>query len=160
MRVFKFARSLGITVLPLVVLVQAEGDRVTGTIPAGSVPTFAGNPQHTALYDPAVPTLNRIRWSTTIDFNPGDDVEERKLVIKSGLEAANGSIRRDPVRPLNKPSARQEEGERKGEVIDPAAGVDADIETGPAEFGGRWRFKNRCSRCGWQIGGARRASAH
>ncbi|MFN2624241.1 MAG: hypothetical protein ABR611_15500, partial [Chthoniobacterales bacterium] len=30
---------------------------------------FAGNAQHTAIYEPTVPNLNRIRWSTTIDFN-------------------------------------------------------------------------------------------
>src|SRR4051812_21136026 len=70
MRGQKFARTLLATVLPLVVLVQTEGNRAPDvTIPAGSVPSFAGNAQHTAIYQPAVPNLNRIRWSTTIDFN-------------------------------------------------------------------------------------------
>ena len=70
MRVRKLARSLGVTILPLVVLVQAQGDHAANTaIPAGSVPSFAGNAQHTAVYQPAVPSLNRIRWSATIDFN-------------------------------------------------------------------------------------------
>src|SRR6266404_4273687 len=70
MRAGNFARSLLTTVFPLAVLVQAQGDHAPQTtIPAGSVPSFAGNAQHTALYQPAVPNLNRIRWSTTIDFN-------------------------------------------------------------------------------------------
>jgi hypothetical protein len=53
---------------------------------------------------------------------------------------------------------QREDGERKGEMIDPAAGVYAEIETGPTEFGGRRRFKNRGLRFGRQIGAARRAS--
>jgi hypothetical protein len=68
----KFARGLLATVLPLVLLVRAEGNRVAapdGSVPVGSVPSFAGNAQHTAVYQPTVPTLNRIRWSKTIDFN-------------------------------------------------------------------------------------------
>jgi len=38
---------------------------------AGAQPvlTFAGNAQHTAVYQPAAQDLNRIRWSTTIDQN-------------------------------------------------------------------------------------------
>ena len=49
---------------------QAQGDHAASTtIPAGSVPSFAGNAQHTATYQPTVPSLNRIRWSATIDFN-------------------------------------------------------------------------------------------
>src|SRR5437763_1693375 len=61
--------GLGIAVLPLILL---GGDRVRTpgvSIPAGSVPSFAGNAQHTAVYQPTVPSLNRIRWSATIDFN-------------------------------------------------------------------------------------------
>src|SRR6266404_2864324 len=70
MRAGNFARSLLTTVFPLAVLVQAQGDHAPNTtIPAGSVPSFAGNAQHTATYQPTVPTLNRIRWSATIDFN-------------------------------------------------------------------------------------------
>jgi hypothetical protein len=70
MRARNFARSLLTTVLPLVVLVRAQGDHTPSTtIPAGSVPSFAGNAQHTATYQPTVPSLNRIRWSATIDFN-------------------------------------------------------------------------------------------
>jgi hypothetical protein len=34
-----------------------------------TVSTFAGNAQHTAVYDAAAQPLNAIRWSTTIDFN-------------------------------------------------------------------------------------------
>ena len=68
-RLGKFSLAFGIAVLPLILL---GGDSVRTpavSIPAGSVPSFAGNPQHTALYPPAVPNLNRIRWSATIDFN-------------------------------------------------------------------------------------------
>ena len=54
----------------LAVLVQAQNRRpLQATIPVGSVPSFAGNAQHTANYSPTVPHLNRIRWSATIDFN-------------------------------------------------------------------------------------------
>src|ERR1700736_4670932 len=70
MRARNFSGSLLITVLSLVVLWQAQGDHAASTtIPAGSVPAFAGNAQHTATYQPVVPSLNRIRWSATIDFN-------------------------------------------------------------------------------------------
>ena len=70
MKVNSFVRALFITSLPLVVLVGAQNNRTPdGSIPVGSVPSFAGNPQHTALYSPPVPSLNRIRWSATIDFN-------------------------------------------------------------------------------------------
>ena len=65
----KFSLGFGIAVLPLILL---GGDSVRApsvSIPAGSVPSFAGNAQHTAVYQPAVPSLNRIRWSATIDFN-------------------------------------------------------------------------------------------
>jgi len=54
----------------IVVVGQVQSRRAPQTtIPAGSVPVFAGNAQHTAIYQPTVPNLNRIRWSTTIDFN-------------------------------------------------------------------------------------------
>jgi hypothetical protein len=69
MRVRKIARSVSISCLALAALAAASDRRIHGTIPAGSVPSFAGNPQHTALYQPTVPDLNRIRWSATIDFN-------------------------------------------------------------------------------------------
>jgi hypothetical protein len=36
-----------------------------------AVLTFAGNAQHTAVYQPAAKDLNQIRWSTTIDQIPG-----------------------------------------------------------------------------------------
>jgi Big-like domain-containing protein len=65
----KFSLGFGLAVLPFVLL---EGDSIRApgvSIPAGSVPSFAGNAQHTAIYQPAVPSLNRIRWSATIDFN-------------------------------------------------------------------------------------------
>jgi hypothetical protein len=71
MRASKIARALLITTLPLVLLVRAQSERVlqpTAILP-GNVPSFAANAQHTAQYQTAVPNLNRIRWSTTIDFN-------------------------------------------------------------------------------------------
>ncbi|MEY2507044.1 MAG: hypothetical protein QOH01_1373 [Verrucomicrobiota bacterium] len=70
----KLASGLLIVGASLVVLVEAQSRRLGPTaIPAGSVPSFAGNAQHTAVYPPTVPNLNRIRWSATIDFsNSGD----------------------------------------------------------------------------------------
>jgi hypothetical protein len=67
----KLACALLIAAASIIVVVgQVESRRAPQTtIPAGSVPSFAGNAQHTALYQPAVPNLNRIRWSATIDFN-------------------------------------------------------------------------------------------
>ncbi|HEV2806557.1 MAG TPA: Ig-like domain-containing protein [Chthoniobacterales bacterium] len=58
------------------VLVEAQSRRGFGpaAIPSGSVPSFAGNAQHTAIYPPIVPNLNRIRWSATIDFNNSGDL--------------------------------------------------------------------------------------
>src|SRR4051794_29859829 len=57
------------------ILAQAQNGRIAQlTIPAGSVPSFAGNAQHTAIYQPTVPSLNRIRWSATIDFNNTGDL--------------------------------------------------------------------------------------
>jgi len=47
----------------------------SGTVAApaqsSSVPTFGGNPQHTSNYQPAAQNLNRIIWSTDIDFRNG-----------------------------------------------------------------------------------------
>ena len=48
-----------------------------------SVPTFAGNAQHTAIYQPAAQTLNTTRWVTTIDLNPGDLAHYGAPVITS-----------------------------------------------------------------------------
>jgi hypothetical protein len=60
-----------ISVFLLIVLVRANGGSgVNG--PSSSVLTFAGNPQHTATYQPPAQNLNVIQWSTTIDLNPGD----------------------------------------------------------------------------------------
>ena len=70
----KLARGLLIVSLPLVVPAAKSGHITQTTIPAGSVPSFAGNAQHTATYSPTVPNLNRIRWSTTIDFNNSGDL--------------------------------------------------------------------------------------
>src|SRR4051812_39438790 len=69
MREKKFASGLVIVCLALVAFASARDRDIHGSIPVGSVPSFAGNAQHTALYQPTVPNLNRIRWSATIDFN-------------------------------------------------------------------------------------------
>jgi hypothetical protein len=59
-------------ILPLVILVRAKsGGSGNAPGPPPSVPTFAGNAQHTAIYQPVAQNLNRIRWSTKIDLNPG-----------------------------------------------------------------------------------------
>ena len=61
-----------ISILPLIILVRANsGSAVNAPGQAPSVPTFAGNAQHTAIYQPAAQNLNTIHWSTTIDLNPG-----------------------------------------------------------------------------------------
>ena len=59
-----------ISILPLIVLVRANsGSPVNAPDQASSVPSFAGNAQHTATYQPAAQNLNIIQWSTTIDLN-------------------------------------------------------------------------------------------
>src|SRR2546423_4981405 len=65
----KFWFGFGHGVLPLLLLGGDRGRTPSVSIPAGSVPSFAGSAQHSAVYQPAVPSLNRIRWSATIDFN-------------------------------------------------------------------------------------------
>ena len=42
----------------------------------------------------------RIAGRAVVDFDPGDDVVERKLVIKPGLEAAEGARRGNAKPPL------------------------------------------------------------
>ena len=71
LRKISFGSVIGI--LPLIILVRANsGSAVNPPDQAPSVPMFAGNAQHTAIYQPAAQPLNRIQWSTTIDLNPGD----------------------------------------------------------------------------------------
>jgi hypothetical protein len=85
MRGFKFSHGLLIASLSLVLLGQAQSRRVINpTIPAGSVPSFAGNPQHTAIYQPTVPHLNRIRWSASIDDNNGDYAHYGEPLVTAG----------------------------------------------------------------------------
>ena len=73
----RFRRFLVITLislLPLAVLVRAKNTGLVTNPPtqSNSVPSFGGNAQHTSVYQPAAQTLNQIRWTTTIDLNPGD----------------------------------------------------------------------------------------
>ena len=64
-----------ISILPLIILVRANsGSAVNAPDQAPSVPTFAGNAQHTAIYQPAAQNLNTIHWSTTIDLNNTGDL--------------------------------------------------------------------------------------
>ena len=59
-----------ISILPLILLVRANsGGAINAPAQAPSVPTFAGNAHHTAIYQPAAQNLNTIRWSTSIDLN-------------------------------------------------------------------------------------------
>jgi hypothetical protein len=59
-----------ISILALIILVRANsGSAVNVPGQAPSVPTFAGNAQHTAVYQTAAQNLNSIHWSTTIDLN-------------------------------------------------------------------------------------------
>jgi Bacterial Ig-like domain (group 3) len=75
-----------LSVLPLVLLVRANNESA-GNPPAqasDSVPTFAGNAQHTAKYQPAAQPLNRIQWSTTNDLNPGDFAHYGSPLVTAG----------------------------------------------------------------------------
>ena len=65
----KFLLGAVVTLCAPLLLLWARDRAVDLSPPAGSVPTFGGNPQHTAVYQPAAVNLNRIKWSTTIDFN-------------------------------------------------------------------------------------------
>lgn len=61
---------LAIGAVPLVALLAADSrSSVTGPVPPPSVPMFAGNAQHTAIYQPAAQNLNTIHWSTSVDLN-------------------------------------------------------------------------------------------
>ena len=61
-----------ISILLLTILVRASGGgAMKAPDQSSSVPTFAGNAQHTATYQPAAQNLNAIHWTTTIDLNPG-----------------------------------------------------------------------------------------
>ncbi|MBI1897578.1 MAG: hypothetical protein HYS04_13795, partial [Acidobacteria bacterium] len=46
--------------------VECLEDRTT---PSASVPTFAGNAQHTAIFDTPAQDLNAVHWQTAIDLN-------------------------------------------------------------------------------------------
>src|ERR1051325_5615859 len=62
-----------LTLLPVIALVRARStDKLKVPSQSTSVTMFAGNAQHTAIYQPVAQTLNTIRWTTTIDQNPGD----------------------------------------------------------------------------------------
>ncbi|MFL6589946.1 MAG: Ig-like domain-containing protein [Chthoniobacterales bacterium] len=65
----KFLLGIAAASVAPFVIVWAGGRAIDLAPPGPSVPTFAGNPQHTAIYQPTVPNLNRIRWSATIDAN-------------------------------------------------------------------------------------------
>ena len=68
--VSKASFLLAIGALPVIALVAGgSGNPVNGPVPAPSVPTFAGNAQHTAIYQPAAQDLNAIHWSTSVDLN-------------------------------------------------------------------------------------------
>ena len=50
---------------------RQTGIRSALTSGDGSVPTFGGDAQHTAIFEPAAQDLNAIHWSASIDQNPG-----------------------------------------------------------------------------------------
>ncbi len=84
MRVLKYSHGLLIAIL-LLGLPEAQSRRpINTTIPAGSVPSFAGNPQHTANYQPTVPNLKGIRWSASIDDNNGDFAHYGAPLVTAG----------------------------------------------------------------------------
>ncbi len=58
----KIPRILTMVALAGALVAARQTPAVTGV-----VSTFAGNAQHTAVFEPAAANLNAIRWSTTID---------------------------------------------------------------------------------------------
>jgi len=75
-----------LSILPLIFLVRANSESA-GNPPAqasDSVPTFAGNAQHTAKYQPTAQPLNRIQWSTANDLNPGDFAHYGSPLVTAG----------------------------------------------------------------------------
>ena len=75
-----------VLILPLVLLVRANsGSAVKAPNQTPSVPTFAGNAQHTAVYQPAAQNLNRIQWSTSINLdNNGDFAHYGAPLVTAG----------------------------------------------------------------------------
>ena len=76
----------GLGALSLIFLVRAYSESA-GNLPAqasASVPTFAGNAQHTANFQPAAQPLNRIQWFTTNDLNPGDFAHYGSPLVTAG----------------------------------------------------------------------------
>ena len=67
-RKFLFLGVIGASVL--VALIAAGSRRaIHGPVPPPSVPMFANNAQHTAIYQPAAQDLNAVHWSTSVDLN-------------------------------------------------------------------------------------------
>jgi hypothetical protein len=48
------------------------------------VPTFGGNAQHTSIYAPPAQSLNRIKWTVSIDLNPGSLVHYGAPLVTAG----------------------------------------------------------------------------
>jgi hypothetical protein len=77
---FLRASHLTSTLALVLLLAPAAGQRVTA-----QPTTFAGNAQHTAVYDPAAQHLNAIHWSTSIDrTNTGAYVHYGAPVLTPG----------------------------------------------------------------------------
>ena len=73
LRLRKISFVTVLSLLPLLAFVRAKNTSATNPpLQSNSVPMFAGNAQHTSVYQPTAQTLNTIRWTTTIDLNPGD----------------------------------------------------------------------------------------
>lgn len=53
----------------IALIAAGSGSAVHGPVQPPGVPTFAGNAQHTAIYQPAAQDLNTIHWSTPVDLN-------------------------------------------------------------------------------------------
>src|SRR5664279_4328039 len=68
--VWKFAVCSIISIFLLIISARAmSSGAAKSPDQSSSVPSFAGNAQHTAIYQPAAQNLNTIHWSTTIDLN-------------------------------------------------------------------------------------------
>ena len=72
-----FAASLTLAAISSSPAARAQGA-------GGSVPTFAANGQHTAVFQVPGAELNAIRWSTKIDLNPTVNAHYGSPVISAG----------------------------------------------------------------------------
>jgi hypothetical protein len=54
--------------LVVALIAAASRSAIKGPVPPASVPMFAGDAQHTAIYQPTAQDLNAVHWSTSVDL--------------------------------------------------------------------------------------------